>query len=131
VVLFIIETQSIAPTMSGPAQEALAAMFAGLAPHFRALAHGRVAVLGDDLLRKIDIGIDKAALEALRKRPRLVGEASNGAPEARRAVRHFPASQAESGSGMSVSNLRCCMANSGAREDKQGSLGKSRERKWS
>ena len=57
----IIETQSIAPTMSGPAQEALAAMFAGLAPHFRALAHGRVAVLGDDLLRKIDIGIDEVA----------------------------------------------------------------------
>jgi hypothetical protein len=57
----IIETQSIAPTMSGPAQEALAAMFAGLASHFRALAHGRVAVLGDDLLRKIDIGIDEVA----------------------------------------------------------------------
>jgi uncharacterized membrane protein YccC len=57
----IIETQSIAPTMSQPAQEALAAMFAALAPHFRALAHGRVAALGDDLLRKIDIAIDEVA----------------------------------------------------------------------
>jgi hypothetical protein len=36
-------------------------MFAALAPHFRALAHGRVAALGDDLLGKIDIAIDEVA----------------------------------------------------------------------
>jgi hypothetical protein len=53
----IIETQSIAPGMSERAQEALAAMFAGLAPHFRALARGRVPPLGNDLLQKIDIAI--------------------------------------------------------------------------
>ena len=57
----IIETQSIAPGMSAPAQQAVAAMFAGLAPHFRALASGRVAPLDDDLLRKIDIAIDEIA----------------------------------------------------------------------
>jgi hypothetical protein len=57
----IIETQSIAPTLSEPAQEALAAMFAGLAPHFRALAHGRVAPLGGGLLREIDLAIDEVA----------------------------------------------------------------------
>jgi uncharacterized membrane protein YccC len=57
----IIETKSIAPNMSKPAQEALATMFAGLAPHFRALAQGRAPALGDDLLRKIDIAIDEVA----------------------------------------------------------------------
>jgi uncharacterized membrane protein YccC len=57
----IIETQSIAPTLSEPAQRALAAMFAGLAPHFRALARGRVPSLGDDLLQKIDMAIDEVA----------------------------------------------------------------------
>jgi uncharacterized membrane protein YccC len=57
----IIEMRSIAPTLSDEAQEALAAMFAGLAPHFRALAHGRVAPLGDDLLHKIDVAIDEVA----------------------------------------------------------------------
>src|SRR5499427_4123284 len=57
----IIETQSIAPTLSEPAQRALAAMFTGLAPHFRALAHGRVAPFGDDLLQKIDMAIDEVA----------------------------------------------------------------------
>ena len=51
----IIETQSIAPNMSAAAQESLTAMFAKLAPHFRALARGHVAPLGDDLLQKIDI----------------------------------------------------------------------------
>jgi uncharacterized membrane protein YccC len=55
----IIEAQSIAPTLSEPAQRALAAMLAGLAPHFRALAHGRVAPFGDDLLQKIDMAIDE------------------------------------------------------------------------
>ena len=57
----IIEARSIAPSMPEPAQESLAAMFAGLAPHFRALAHGRVAPLGDDLLHKIDVAIDEVA----------------------------------------------------------------------
>src|SRR5262249_60570101 len=46
----IIEARSIAPSMPEPAQESLAAMFDGLAPHFRALGHGRVAPLGDALL---------------------------------------------------------------------------------
>jgi uncharacterized membrane protein YccC len=57
----MIETQSIAPSMSKPAQDALVPMFAGLAAHFRALAHGRVAPLGDDLLQKIDIVISEVA----------------------------------------------------------------------
>ena len=57
----IIETRSIAPSMSEPAQEALAAMFAGLAPHFRALARGRVPPLDDVLLQKIDLAIDEVA----------------------------------------------------------------------
>ena len=57
----MIETQSIAPAMSKPAQDALAAMFASLAVHFRALAGGRVAPLGDDLLQKIDIAISEVA----------------------------------------------------------------------
>jgi hypothetical protein len=56
----MIETQSIAPAMSKPAQDALAAMFASLALHFRALGRGRVAPLGDDLLQKIDIAISEA-----------------------------------------------------------------------
>jgi uncharacterized membrane protein YccC len=59
--LNIIEMRSMAPRMSERAQEVLAAMFAGLAPHFRALAHGRVAALGDDLLHKIDVAIDEVA----------------------------------------------------------------------
>jgi uncharacterized membrane protein YccC len=56
----MIETQSIAPAMSKPTQDALAAMFASVAAHFRALARGRVAQLGDDLLQKIDIAISEA-----------------------------------------------------------------------
>ena len=55
----IIEARSVAPDMPEPTQEALAAMFDGLAPHFRGLARGRVAPLGDDLLRKIDFAIDE------------------------------------------------------------------------
>jgi uncharacterized membrane protein YccC len=55
----MIETQSMAPTMSKPAQDTLATMFASLAAHFRALARGRVAQLGDDLLLKIDIAISE------------------------------------------------------------------------
>jgi uncharacterized membrane protein YccC len=51
----MIETQSVASTMSKPAQDALATMFASLATHFRALARGHVAQLDDDLLQKIDI----------------------------------------------------------------------------
>jgi uncharacterized membrane protein YccC len=57
----IIETRSIAPGLSEPAQAALAAMFAGLALHFRALARGKVPPLDDDPLRKIDIAIDEVA----------------------------------------------------------------------
>jgi uncharacterized membrane protein YccC len=56
----MIETQSIAPTMSKSAQDALAAMFASLAAHFRGLGRGHVAPLGDDLLQKIDIAIGEA-----------------------------------------------------------------------
>ena len=51
----IIETRSIAPNMSVPAQKCLTAMLTALARYFRALARGRVAPLGDDLLQKIDI----------------------------------------------------------------------------
>src|SRR5499427_3819322 len=47
----MIETQAMAPGMSKPAQDALAPMFVGLAAHFRALARGHVAPLGDDLLQ--------------------------------------------------------------------------------
>jgi uncharacterized membrane protein YccC len=57
----MIETQSIGPSMSKPAQDALAAMFASLSAHFRALARGRAPQLGDDLLQKIDIAISEAA----------------------------------------------------------------------
>ena len=57
----MIETQSIAPSMSQSAQEALAAMFAGLASHFRALAWGRVPPLNSNLLQKIDIAISEVA----------------------------------------------------------------------
>jgi uncharacterized membrane protein YccC len=57
----MIETQSIAPGMSQSAQEALAAMFAGLAPHFRALAQGRVPPFNSDLLQKVDIAINEVA----------------------------------------------------------------------
>jgi uncharacterized membrane protein YccC len=57
----MIETQSMAPGMSKPAQDALAAMFSTLAAHFSALAHGRVAPLADDLLQKIDIAISEVA----------------------------------------------------------------------
>jgi uncharacterized membrane protein YccC len=57
----IIETHFIAPSMSKPAQEALAAMFTQLAQHFRALAHDRVPLLGENLLQKIDMAIDEVA----------------------------------------------------------------------
>jgi uncharacterized membrane protein YccC len=57
----MIEAQTIALTMSKPAQDALAAMFASLAVHFRALLRGRVAQLGDDLVQKIDVAISEVA----------------------------------------------------------------------
>jgi hypothetical protein len=47
--------------MSEPAQEALAAMFLDLSQHFRGLARGRVAPLGYNLLKKIDIAINEVA----------------------------------------------------------------------
>jgi uncharacterized membrane protein YccC len=53
----IIETRSTAPDMPKRAQEVLAGMFAGLAPHFRSLAQGRVAALGNNLLQQIDTAI--------------------------------------------------------------------------
>ena len=57
----IIETRSIGSEMSDQAQEALAAMFAGLAAYFRALARGRGAPLGDDFLQKIDLAVSEVA----------------------------------------------------------------------
>jgi uncharacterized membrane protein YccC len=57
----IIETRTIAPNMSQAAQEALGAMFAGLAPHFRALAWGQVPRLDSDLLQKVDVAINEVA----------------------------------------------------------------------
>jgi uncharacterized membrane protein YccC len=57
----MIETQSVAPNMSTPAQESLKVMFAGLGRHFRALARGHVPALADDLLQKIDIAISEVA----------------------------------------------------------------------
>jgi hypothetical protein len=47
--------------MSRPAQQTLEAMYARLAPHFRALAHGRVPPLDDVLLQKIDLAINEVA----------------------------------------------------------------------
>jgi uncharacterized membrane protein YccC len=55
----MIGTQSIAITMSKTAQDSLATMFVVLAAHFRALARGRGAPLGDDLLQKIDAAISE------------------------------------------------------------------------
>jgi uncharacterized membrane protein YccC len=60
----IIEMRSVATEMSARAQQAFTAMFTGLAVHFRALARGRVARLGDELLAKIDLGIDDVAAYA-------------------------------------------------------------------
>jgi uncharacterized membrane protein YccC len=57
----MIETQTMAPSMSQAAQDALAAMFASLAAHFGGLARGRVAQLGDDLLQKIDTAIGEVS----------------------------------------------------------------------
>ncbi|MFZ3357432.1 MAG: FUSC family protein [Xanthobacteraceae bacterium] len=55
----IIEAKSVASSMPERGQKALAAMLAGLASYFRGLARGRIASLGDDLLRDIDIAIDE------------------------------------------------------------------------
>jgi uncharacterized membrane protein YccC len=57
----MIETLSMAPSMSKGAQDALVPMFAGIAAHFGALARGHLAPLGDDLLQKIDIAISEVA----------------------------------------------------------------------
>jgi uncharacterized membrane protein YccC len=57
----MIETLAMAPGMSKPAQDALAVMFKDLAAHFRKLARGRVAPLGDDLLQKMDVAISEVA----------------------------------------------------------------------
>jgi uncharacterized membrane protein YccC len=55
----MIETQSMAQGMTKSAQVALATMFADLDTHFRSLARGRVAPLGNDLLRKIDSAVSE------------------------------------------------------------------------
>jgi uncharacterized membrane protein YccC len=53
----IIETRSMAQQASAERQARMAGMFNGIAAHFRALAHGRVAPLGRDLLAEIDAAI--------------------------------------------------------------------------
>jgi uncharacterized membrane protein YccC len=53
----IIETRSMASQVSSERRQRMAGMFAGLAAHFRALAHGRVRPLGNDLLAEIDAAI--------------------------------------------------------------------------
>jgi len=53
----IIETRSMALPVSPERREKMAGMFAGIAAHFRALAHGRVRPLGRDLLQEIDASI--------------------------------------------------------------------------
>src|SRR5262249_10945540 len=53
----MIETQSMAPGMTRPAQDALAVMFADLDAHFRSLARDRVAPLGNELLQRIDTAV--------------------------------------------------------------------------
>ena len=57
----VIETRSVASEMTARAQEALTAMCADLAAHFRALARGRVAPFGADFLQKIDLAIGQVA----------------------------------------------------------------------
>jgi hypothetical protein len=57
----MIETQSMAPAMSKPAQHALAIMFPSIAAHFRGLARGRVAQLEEDFLQKVDNAISEVA----------------------------------------------------------------------
>src|SRR6202012_56816 len=57
----MIETLSMAPTMSRPAQDALSSMFTDVAAHFRTLARGQGAKLGDDLLQKIDVAVSEVA----------------------------------------------------------------------
>lgn len=53
----IIETRSMALQVSAERREKMAGMFKGLAVYFRALAGGRVAPLGRDLLAEIDATI--------------------------------------------------------------------------
>jgi uncharacterized membrane protein YccC len=55
----IIETHAVTPNMPNAAQQALSAMFAGLAPFFRSLARGRVTPLGENFLQQIDVAIDR------------------------------------------------------------------------
>jgi uncharacterized membrane protein YccC len=53
----IIETRAMALQVSDGRRQKMAGMFAGIAGHFRALAHGRVQPLGRDLLAEIDAAI--------------------------------------------------------------------------
>jgi hypothetical protein len=53
----LIETRAMAAQVNGERRQRMAIMFAGIAAHFRALAHGRVRPLGNDLLAEIDASI--------------------------------------------------------------------------
>jgi len=55
----IIETRSMARQVSPERRQKMAGMFGELAAHFRALAHGRVRPLGNDLLADIDAAISE------------------------------------------------------------------------
>ncbi len=53
----LIETRAMAAQVNDERRQRMAIMFAGIAAHFRALAHGRVRPLGSDLLAEIDASI--------------------------------------------------------------------------
>ncbi|HZC57452.1 MAG TPA: FUSC family protein [Xanthobacteraceae bacterium] len=53
----IIETRSMGSQVNAERREKMAGMFAGVAAHFRALAHGRVEALSYGLLKEIDAAI--------------------------------------------------------------------------
>jgi uncharacterized membrane protein YccC len=53
----IIETRSMASQVSAERRDKMTGMFAGIAAHFRALAHGHVQPLGRELLQEIDASI--------------------------------------------------------------------------
>ncbi|MGA7429054.1 MAG: FUSC family protein [Xanthobacteraceae bacterium] len=53
----LIETRAMAAQVNDERRQRMAAMFAGIAAHFRALAHGRVRPLGNGLLAEIDAAI--------------------------------------------------------------------------
>ncbi|HEX4411276.1 MAG TPA: FUSC family protein [Xanthobacteraceae bacterium] len=55
----IIETHAVTPILPHSVQQTLSAMFAGIAPFFRSLAHGGGAPLGESFLHQIDAAIDQ------------------------------------------------------------------------